>query len=68
MRTKGQLAARMILVFLASALTVRCTTTTGALKLHRPKAQVAVTVADIKLPEGTECLVRLISGEDVRGG
>jgi hypothetical protein len=37
------------------------------LQLHRPKAHVAATLIEVKLPQGTECLVRLISGQVVRG-
>ena len=52
---------------LAAALSVHCAAAT-ALPLDRPVDRPATgQLADVRLEEGTECIVRLMTGDTVRG-
>ena len=56
-----------ILFALAAALSVHCARAT-TLPLDRPADRPASgQLADVKLEEGTECIVRLMTGDTVRG-
>jgi hypothetical protein len=55
------------LLALAAALSVHCASAT-TLPLDRPVDRpVSGQLADVKLEEGTECIVRLMTGDTVRG-
>jgi hypothetical protein len=55
------------LLALAAALSVHCASAT-TLPLDRPADRpVSGQLADVRLEEGTECIVRLMTGDTVRG-
>jgi hypothetical protein len=56
----------IVLVVLASALSVQCTSATGPMELRRPKEQAATKVTEVKLSPGSECIVKRESGAVVR--
>ena len=56
-----------VLLALAAALSVHCAGAT-TLPLNRPADRPAGgQLADVRLEEGTECIVRLMTGDSVRG-
>jgi hypothetical protein len=58
---------RSAVLGLAAALSVHCATAT-TLPLDRPVDRPATgQLADVRLEEGTECIVRLMTGDTVRG-
>jgi hypothetical protein len=56
-----------VLLALAAALSVHCAGAT-TFPLDRPTHRPATgQLADVRLEEGTECIVRLMTGDTVRG-